>query len=204
MNDIGFLLIELKTNISVHPPDYNDEYGDDYVRYYSGIIYLLEEDDEQTKIGEVEFWIIDGNRAIDNNLDIVELCDSLGSDEYNYANSIYKNGFLDEKLIEMPLCYNILALHKLAILPEYRGYEYGLSVVKKICKSFGSHCAAMVILPKPLQFSPIISDEKWKETYQLDAFSMSKNNALDKVTRYWKKLGLKRTNDPDIFYKANN
>ena len=193
MNDSNF----------IQPADYQDEYGDDYLRYYKGTIYLLEEDDEQTEIGEVEFFMMDGNRALNNNIDIVVECDSLGQDEYDYAKSIYKDGVIDEKFIELGFSNNILALHELAILPEYRGHDYGLSIAKKIFDTFGSHCAAMVLRPMPFQFASFGSDEKNKARYKLNAFSLSESDALKKVTAYWKKLGLKKTNDPGIFYKGN-
>ena len=197
------LLIKLKTEIIVQPKDCRDDFYDDYVRYYKGTIYILNEDETESEIGEVEFRIIDGSRAFNNHINIIELCDSYTQDEYDYAKSIYKDGMINEELIEMTLSQNVLALHTLAILPEYRGHGYGLCIAEKIFESFGSHCAAMVLKPMPLQLTSLNSDENWNQKYQLNAFSLSEDEALKKVTQYWKKLGLKKTRDPRILFKAN-
>ncbi|GAI73447.1 unnamed protein product, partial [marine sediment metagenome] len=196
-----FLSVRLKTYLSIYPSIYYDEYNDNYIKALSGHIFLCDgESNGKTEIGELEIWHIDGTRAYDNNLDIVDVCDSIGQEEYEYANSIYEDGYLKSDLVEMPVSNDVLVLHKIAIYPNFRGNKHGLTVTKKIIEVMGYNCGAILIRPTPLQFSLISENEEWTERMQMSNFEQDESVAKKRLTKYWLKLGLKRTHIPSIYY----
>lgn len=42
-------------------------------------------------VGRVELWYIDGSQAMENGFDIVDICDSLGQEKYDYASAVYSS-----------------------------------------------------------------------------------------------------------------
>ena len=193
------LHINFKTSLVVRLDDEDfDEY--DYVRRFVGNIELVVgEEEKRTEIGEIEVWCIDGSRAQADNLDIVELCDFITQDEYDYAESIYTNGQLDHSIVEDPFFQDVLVLHKIAILPEYRGSGYGLKVTKKVIETMGCQCGAVLLRPTPLQLSDRGEDAEWKLRMCMEEFCQDEREAREKLTEYWKNLGLSPTKHPEIY-----
>lgn len=66
--------VDLEHHIVVPLDDDGDDYDDNYVRIQRGSLLLVRADGETEQIGEIEVWHIDGARAIDNKLDIVDGC----------------------------------------------------------------------------------------------------------------------------------
>ena len=175
-----------------------DEY--DYVRRFSGHIELVVgEQEKRTEIGEIEVWYIDGARAQRDNLDIVEICDSITQDEYDYAECIYTDGELDRAIVEDSFFQDLMVLHKIAILPEYRGRKYGLKVTEKIIEMMGSQCGVILLRPSPLQFLTRASDDEWMQKMCMEEFSQNERKAQEKLTKYWQNLGLSPTKHPEIY-----
>jgi hypothetical protein len=59
-------------------------------------------------------------------LDIVEICDDIEQELFEYASAIYKDGYIDDKLIEMPRSNDILILHRIEIEKNYQGKKFGI------------------------------------------------------------------------------
>ena len=194
------LHITFNTSLVVRFDDEDiDEY--DYVKRFSGHIELVVgEEEKRTEIGEIEVWYIDGSRAQRDNLDIVELCDSMTQDEYDYAECIYTDGELDHTIVEDSFFQDVMVLHKIAILPEYRGCKYGLKVAEKIIEAMGNQCGAILLRPSPLQFLSWSSDDaEWVKKMHMEEFSQDEQHALKKLTEYWKNLGLNPTKHLEIY-----
>lgn len=192
--------ISLQSIIVVQSEEYFDDYSDNYVRRHRGPIRLVRGEPEQIEeIGEIELWYIDGSRAIDNGLDIVAICDSIGPEEYEYASSIYKDSFINETIVEQPMSQDVLVLHSISILPEYRGNRYGILVTRKIMETIGYHCGAVLFKPAPLQFSLQAEDKEWKERMAMDQFSSEKKVATEKLLSYWKTFEIRSTKNPEIY-----
>ena len=85
--------------------------------------------EEEIEIGEIELFYFRGTRALDNDLDIVDISDSIGQDHYDYAAAVYSEGALDSELVGDRISNDVLELHTISILPEYLGRQYGLRVL---------------------------------------------------------------------------
>ena len=199
--DFSELVISLTQLLLVQDEATQDEYRDNYVRSHAGPIRLVNaESEEEVEIGEIELFYLDGTRALDNDLDIVDICDSIGQDQYDYAAAVYSDGALDTDIVGDWFSNDVLALHTISILPEYRGRQYGLRVTKKIIETVGSHCGAVVLKPAPLQFSSQYAENQaWMERMQMAAFGTDRQAATKRLTDHWKALDLRPTKDPAIF-----
>jgi GNAT superfamily N-acetyltransferase len=192
--------IALQSVIVVQSEDYFDDYSDNYVRRHRGPIRLLRGEPERIEeIGEIDLWYLDGSRAVDNGLDIVAVCDSIGPEEHEYASSIYKDSLINETIVEQPMSQDVLVLHSLSILPEHRGNRYGLLVTRKIMETIGYHCGAVLFKPAPLQFSPRAEDMEWVERMAMDRFPTGEKVATEKLLSYWKALEIRVTKNPEIY-----
>ena len=113
------LLISLETLIVVGREPLED-YDDNYVRKHAGPVKIQGEDGgEPEQIGKIEAWYIDGSRAADNELDIVDVCDAMTQAEYEYASAVYTEGSVDSSIVEEPLYNDVLAIHALALTTDF-------------------------------------------------------------------------------------
>ena len=193
------LEISLSSIIVVQSEEYFDDYSDNYVRRHWGPIRLISGEPEQIEeIGEIELWYIDGSRAIDNGLNIVDVCDSIGQEEHDYADAIYSENRIDEAIIQEPMSNDVLVFHSISILPEYRGKQYGLRVTRKIIETIGYHCGAVLLRPTPLQFSLRNNDTEWTERMNMQAFTTDEQTATEKLIQYWNAFELRPTKNPPI------
>jgi hypothetical protein len=141
------LLISLETLLVVgHEP--LEDYEDNYVRKYSGPVRIQREDGGKPKrIGEIEVWYIDGSRAADNGLDIVDVCDSMTQAEYAYASAVYTDGSIGSSIVEEPFYNDVLVIHALVLTLDFQGLGLEARIVRKIADTLGYHCAAVVFDP---------------------------------------------------------
>ncbi len=141
------LLISLETLLVVGREPLED-YDDNYVRKYAGPVKIQGENGERQKqIGEIEVWYMDGSRAADSGLDIVDVCDSMTQAEYEYARAIYTDGSVDSSIVEEPFYNDVLAIHALALTNDFRGLGLESRIIRKIADTLGYHCAAIVFDP---------------------------------------------------------
>ena len=139
------LSISLRDFVLMIDPE-DDEYYDNYIRWLNGPVWLTRvEPEEKTEIGQVKLIYYNGSRAIDHSIDIVDVADSLGQAEFEYARVMYTEGFLDEELMSVAMSNDLLAVRSVSILPKYRSRGYGLRVVRKLAETIGYRCAAVVM-----------------------------------------------------------
>ena len=145
--DWSELLISLETLLVVGREPLED-CDDNYVRRYAGPVRIQGKDvGEPKQIGEIEVWYIDGSRAADNGLDIVDVCDSMTQAEYEYASAIYTEAAVDTSIVEEPFYNDVLVIHALALTTGFRGLGLEARIIRKIANTLGYHCAAIVFDP---------------------------------------------------------
>jgi len=197
----GELLVSLEQLLVVQDESIADSYDDNYVRYHHGPIWLVDDETEQrTEIGEIELYYIDGTRALDGGLDIVDVCDSIGQEVYEYAASVYVDGVLDSGVVGESFSNDLLVLHSIAILPDFRGRRYGLRVTRKVVETIGYQCGAVVLRPSPLQFSSARSaNTEWMERMKMPEFGTDREAATNRLVTYWNALDLRAANTPSMY-----
>jgi len=139
------LTVSLQDVVLVLDPE-DEEYYDNYIRWIRGPVWLARgEPEEKTEIGRVELIYYNGSRAIDHSIDIVDVADSLGQPEFEYARVMYTKGSLDDELLSVAMSNDLLAIRSVSILPKYQGRDYGIRVVRKLAETIGYHCGAVVM-----------------------------------------------------------
>ena len=189
--------INFSTSLEIDCEEYFDDYNDNYFKpFYGKILLKIHSGTFEEKIenlGYVEVWHIDGSRAIDNRLDIVDICDSIEQELYEYASAIYTDGYIEESLVPTPRTNDVLVLHRIEIDKKYRGKKYGLIIANRILISLGYNCGAILIKPSPIQFSEISEDDIWQEKYDTTMFTQDRKEAHENLFRYWEKLGMQKS-----------
>jgi len=192
--------------LNIDGADRYDPYNDNYFNYMESPI-ILEKAYENTirkkKIGSIVLIYLHGNRAFNNDMDIVDICDSESQEIYEYANSIYHNGYINEKYNDMPRSNDVLILHKIMINKKYQGRGYGLIISKKVIEVIGSNCGAVLIKPYPIQFSlDKENKDEWNNDYLSERFNSDKENCRKKILKYWRQLSkhtpINKTANPNI------
>ena len=205
LNEDESICLDFNFHLKIDQDGY-DEYGDNYYTCLSGSITYNKHNEDDTchgeTIGYIEVWKVDGSRAFDNNLDIVDICDSIERELYEYSLAIYKDRHIDDELVELPRSNDILILHRIEINKKYQGRNFGIIISKKIIEYLGYNCGAILIRPCPTQFSDISKKDNWMDNYYSERFSGAKSEGIKKLTKHWKKISphIKTSNSKDILY----
>jgi hypothetical protein len=205
LNENESISFEFKFHIKFYAGNY-DECEDNYYKCLSSPIiyntYNKDGTEYEENIGYIEIWYVDGNRAFNNDLDIVDVCDSIERELYEYSLAIYKDGYIDEKLVETPRSNDILILHRIEINKKYQGRNFGIEISKKVIEYLGYNCGAILIRPCPIQFSDISRKDNWMDNYYSERFSIEKDKSIKKLKKYWEKITpyIKISNRKDIIY----
>ena len=147
------LLISLHSLLVIQREEF-DDYDNQYVRKLSGPVKArFEESRNEVEIGQIDLWYIDGSRAADDELDIVDVCDSLGHAEYEYASALYTNGSVDIASSEESFSNDVPVVHALVLHPEYQGQGLEARIIWKIAQTIGYHCTAVVLDPEQVGIS---------------------------------------------------
>lgn len=141
------LLISLHS-VLVFRREEMDDYDNQYVRKFSGPVKArFEESGNEVEIGQIELWHIDGSRAQDDGLDIVDVCDSLGQTEYEYASAVYINGSVDSTITQHAVSNDVLVAHTIALSRKYQDRGLEIKIIRKIGQTLAYHSAAVVFNP---------------------------------------------------------
>ncbi len=108
----------------------------------------FEDSDEEVEIGQIELWYMDGSRAVDNGLDIADVCDSLGQVEADYAAAVCTVGTVDAFIVDGAFSNDVLVIHSLELSAEWQGQETEARIIREIGQTIGYHCAAVVLIPE--------------------------------------------------------
>jgi hypothetical protein len=160
---------------------------DDYVLTVQGRICT----DDHTEIGRLLGYIIQVNRAINEEQDLFEACDAHSQTATDYYEALFdhKTGEFNESIEEqlgITHVANILILDRIELLPAYRKHGVGLAAACSFIDTFSNDVDDLAVgLPHPLQFTTDwrSADAEWntKMNYQdlvLDKKRRQKNFSL--------------------------
>ncbi|MGH8565608.1 MAG: hypothetical protein ACREXW_16550 [Gammaproteobacteria bacterium] len=150
-------------------------------------------------------------RAVNEGTHIFDVLDAHSSHLVEYFEPIFGTNAPDfsnrlMRLLKHDLVgSNLLVLDRLEVLPQYRGQQVGLDVMRHMLRRFSAGAGAVAIKPFPLQFevSPPGDDEmKWREELQLERLPKDKRLATSKLCDYYKKLGFIRLGRTPFMVRA--
>ena len=174
---------------------------EDYIVNVTGII----KNDEETKIGELEAYYLDIEMAITQNYDIFELYDAIINltDYYAALYDADDHWFFKETVVDEfggnVINANLLVIHRIEILPEYRGQKIGLAVIYKTIQQIGRGCGFIALMPAPLQFSLYKDNDRWQKTMNVSDFVQNEKVAIKKLGIYYGQLGFRQVGDSGVY-----
>lgn len=191
------------------PINNNGKYlAEDSVYSINGTILTLDENGEDQIVGKVELIYCDLELGINNEcspFDIMDLHSETTLDCYHilFDETTEKlKSIISKKLsIEnIPIFNpNILIIDRIEILPEYRGHNLTLSILKQSLTIFSNKTFVTILKSFPLQLEPLNSskDNKWTKQMSLSSFNLKEQLAKEKLMNYYKSLGFQQIDNTD-------
>lgn len=154
------------------------------------------EEDKQ-EIGKIELIYIDVVSAEEDDINLFTLFDleaGMGDycyplydlDEYDWSKRVYES--LEDHLTNL----NLLIIHRVKLLPKFRGQKIGLLAIRRSIQQFGNGCGLVCLIAKPYQVELSEKDSMNPgdyEKYGLSQFAEDKSTATRQLETYYKKMG---------------
>lgn len=149
----------------------------------------------QEEIGRIYLDKLLLGLAMNNGYDFFDVFDTeqyilnMGECVWDFTNNEYNRGlneFFEGDLHEK----NILFIHTVEVLPNYRGMRIGEHAIKDAANNFESGCGLIVTHCEPPQHLTWGNwDEEWHKKMQYDQFEKNEKKAKKKLTSYLKQTG---------------
>ncbi|MBK8255043.1 MAG: hypothetical protein IPK82_20585 [Polyangiaceae bacterium] len=180
--------------------DLFSEVGQQYISDIFGEITCTEDDGSDTleRVGTLIGHIIRVDRAWEDNMDLLDVCDEHSQTLYDYANVLFdfRQQALKKSLerqFDTPFSLNVLVADTVEILPSHRGQNVGLATVWHFLEQFSGGCGLAVCEPFPMQFKDTGADHSnWCSLMRAGDFVADQKLALQKLRTLWSRLGFER------------
>jgi hypothetical protein len=169
----------------------NDSEEYEHITQISGEITAEYEDEISALAGRTSLYIVDYARAkYECGLTLHDVLDG-DLITYSYAPGLLgRDGDLKSAFEDM-LVERILIIHRIEVLPEFRGRRLGIWALYRILDCFAPNSVLPVIMPYPLQFSPV-ADDSSSADLRLGDFKISRSKAFRKIRDYWAQVGFEK------------
>lgn len=197
-------------------PLYNDE-PDRFVYPYRGEIgiYTNPKDDEPVRIGKFFAEYVDVAHAANCGESLYDCMDAHSGDISDYYELLYSgseaNGMLNERTAKMlaliPSQSNLLVIHRIELLPPYRGFGLGMVVIRHMIGRFGAGAGLIALQAYPLQlekYHPPEEPQAWRNDMQMEQFNSDATKAKTGLRAYYQRLGFRRIEDTDFMVMAKD
>lgn len=174
---------------------------DDDPSYYSystsGTIVASDEYENTTLAGRFHLYYLDLGAALNAGFPIFDIFD-YRADTLDYYQEIFEPSTEDlsaklQSLFKESFGWgNVLILNRLELLPDFRGRNLGLMVMRRLIERFAAGAHVVAIKPFPLQFGQSKSNEDgWESKLQLSDLDKDRRHATAKLRRHYARLGFK-------------
>jgi hypothetical protein len=183
---------------------FGEDEPSEYLYETNGRIVCVRENDTRETAGEFRLCYADLAGALNNGVSVFDVLDveqettafySLldPKDDREFSPEVIK--LLDDELFDM----NVLMIHYLAILPEFRGTQLGLVVLRKLMERFQTGAGVVALRAVPLQFLNSDDEESdWDKKLKLKSLPKGKLAAERKLRSYYSRLGFKPVPATDL------
>jgi hypothetical protein len=186
---------------------FQEDEPSEYLYETNGRIVCIRENDTREVAGEFRVCYADLAGAFNNGvspfdvLDVEQETSAFYSlldpeDDHEFSSKVTK--VLDAELFDM----NVLMIHYLSILPEFRGRRLGLAVLRKLMERFQTGAGVVALKPFPLQFLDSHGEESdWDKKLKLKSLAKDKRTAERKLRSYYSRLGFKSVPGTDLMVR---
>lgn len=177
--------------------DIEDNDPSHYLYITRGTVAGSDEQDEKIVAGCFRLIYIDVCAAINAHASVFDIFDCTQG-TYDYFSAIFDietlgpSSALTHLFNEVVWPGNVLILDRLEILPEFRGHNLGLAVMRRLIERFGAGAGVVAIKPFPLQCELTGQEEdEWRQKMRLDDFEQNLPRATARLRRHYAELGFK-------------
>lgn len=189
-----------------HPLTHSGD-ATDYVLDIEGTLETANGGPSQNIVGWISARLVQAGRALDDQVPLLEVCDSIDQDLYDYASAVYdfREQGIRASISDGCVGSDILIVESISIVPAHRRKGLGLLGVQRTIDTFGYGCAGVVLRPFPFQFSshakqPSPGEAQSEQRLALDSFPADKSVALKALRKYWRRLGFERIGRTEFFF----
>jgi hypothetical protein len=169
----------------------NDSEEYEPIMWVPGEITATYEDETSVLAGRTSLYIVDYARAkYECGLTLHDVLDG-DLVTYSYAPALLGYDGDLNKVFEDMLVERILIIHRIEVLPKFRGRRLGIWALYRILDCFAPSSVLPVIMPYPLQFSPAADDPSSADLH-LGGFNVSQSDAFRKIRDYWAQVGFEK------------
>jgi len=166
----------------------------------SGDVFIQDGDiqsGEKLHIAKFTTYFANCSGARKERADLLEVFDAHSQNMYEYYAAIYDPRHPRFKqrlqnLFNWPISgNNLFVVDRLEILPEFRGYGFGLKIIDFLIARLGLGAGLVAIKPYPLQFETNVGkyDQEWTSKMRLGDLSKNEKQAFKILQDYYSKLG---------------
>ncbi len=170
----------------------------DYIYPIGGRILKID-DENEVLVGKFRLLYTDVASAVNEGFtDVFEILDAHSGTAADYYGSTFASSgmdfsedlrqLLDDDLFES----NLLIFDRLELLPDYRGQNLGVAIMRRLIQRFSAGVGVVAIKPFPLQFEssiPAEDEDGWHKEMQLSSFQDPERDAVRKLKNHYSKLG---------------
>ena len=176
-----------------------------FIHDFHGAITLTSLDAEENisteEVGTISGTVFDGAEALNCDLDIWELADQISQEHTEVAEFAFSDNMLVPAIIGEGYGARLLYIGRMNLKPEFRGKGIGLYAIARAIELMGSGKDAVLMQAYPLQFKQSVFNEVIADQLGLKANGSDFSNCLDKLVRYYSRLGFELV-DPNNSYMA--
>jgi GNAT superfamily N-acetyltransferase len=179
--------------------DLEDEAPSHYMYVTGGTVAGSDEQDQKMVAGRFRLIYIDVCAAMNARASVFDVFDCT-QETCDYFSAIFDIETLDPSSALTHLFKeelwpgNVLILDRLEILPEFRGYNLGLAVMRRLIERFGAGAAVVAMKPFPLQHEYARAEEEgleWQLKMKFGHLDQDLQRSTAKLRRHYAKLGFK-------------
>lgn len=178
-----------------------------YTYVTEGTVLGTDEDDRAVEAGRFRLIYIDVCAAMNAQASVFDIFDCTQA-TCDYFSAIFDIETLDPSSALTHLFKedvwpgNVLILDRLEILPEFRGHNLGLVVMRRLIERFGAGAGVVAMKPFPLQRELTGQEEdEWRQKMRLDDFERNLPRATARLRRHYAKLGFKHMKGTPFMFR---
>lgn len=170
-----------------------------YIYPICGRLTEMDDDESDILVGKFRLYYVDIASTINNGfIDVFDIFDAHSDSTADYYDSLFDPDTRDfsENLRQLfnddIFGLNLLIIDRLELLPEYRGKNLGLTIMRRLIQRFAAGAGVVAIKPFPLQFEQSIPAEDksgWHAEMQLSSFRETERDSIRKLQNHYSKLG---------------
>ena len=177
---------------------------DNYIQKITGTIYSENETDgKESNCGDIQLIYMDISSAIEDGVDLdylfdtSDLTDEYCTQLYDAGNQFWNETVThdDDDIYDL----NMLIIHRIRILPEFRGRGIGKLVIRRSIQQFCRDCGLVVLRAKPYQLElgnkedeNLKSNTERQRTYALNKFEADEKKAYQKLEAFYAEIGFRK------------